>query len=53
MIQMLIANVGMLAIAGLYYTWRDGYHRKRLATARVILHERVAYMMWVSTNRFA
>lgn len=53
MIQMLVANVGMLAIAALYYAWRDGYHNKRLASARVVLNERVAYMMWVSANRYA
>ena len=53
MFQMLIANVGVLAIAALYYAWRDGYHRKRTLNARSILHERVAYMMWVSANRFA
>ncbi|MFO0938429.1 MAG: hypothetical protein U0798_18150 [Gemmataceae bacterium] len=53
MFEMLVSNVGVLAIAALYYAWRDGYHRKRSQSARVILHERVAYMMWVTANRFA
>jgi hypothetical protein len=53
MFQLLVANVGVLAIATLYYAWRDGYHRKRLIETRSRLHERVAYMMWVSANRFA
>jgi Tfp pilus assembly protein PilE len=53
MVQMLVANVGVLAIAALYYAWRDGYHRHRVAHARAVLRDRVAYMMWVSANRFA
>ncbi len=53
MFQMLVANVGVLAIAGLYYAWRDGYHHKRLQSARAILRDRVAYMVWTAANRYA
>lgn len=53
MVEMLVANVGVLAIAAIYYAWRDGYHHKRNTAARAVLHERVAYMLWTSANRFA
>jgi hypothetical protein len=51
MVQMLIANVGVLAIATIYYAWRDGYHVKRQAAARRVLRDRVAYMLWMAANR--
>ena len=50
MIQLLACNLAALAIASLYYTWRDVYlHRKK----REQLHDRVAYMLWVAANRAA
>ncbi|MFM8271464.1 MAG: hypothetical protein ACKODX_03935 [Gemmata sp.] len=48
MFQLLACNLACLAIAGLYYTWRDVYvHRRR----REKLNNRVAYMLWVAANR--
>jgi len=46
--QLLACNLACLAIAGLYYGWRDVYvhHRKRER-----LNDRVAYMLWVAANR--
>jgi hypothetical protein len=42
--HLLACNIACLAIAALYYTWRDGYmSRKKRAHTR----ERVAYMLWV------
>jgi hypothetical protein len=50
MLHLLACNFACLAIAALYYTWRDVYlHRKK----REKLHERVAYMLWVAANRAA
>ena len=48
MFQLIACNLACLAIAALYYTWRDVYlHRRK----RVQLRERVAYMLWVAANR--
>jgi len=48
--QLLACNVACLAIAALYYTWRDVYmHRRK----RARLNDRVAYMLWVAANRAA
>jgi hypothetical protein len=50
MIQLLACNLACLAIAVIYYTWRDVYlHRRK----RTQLHERVAYMLWVAASRAA
>lgn len=50
MFHLLACNLACLAIAALYYTWRDVYvHRRK----REILHERVAYLLWVAANRAA
>ena len=49
MFQLLACNLAVLAIATLYYAWRDGYaarHRRR-----AVLNERVAYMLWVAAQR--
>ena len=48
--QLLACNIACLAIAGLYYAWRDGYQQRR---KRARLHDRVAYMLWVAANRAA
>jgi hypothetical protein len=48
--HLLACNIACLAIAALYYTWRDGYvNRRKRAYAR----ERVAYMLWVAASRAA
>jgi hypothetical protein len=48
MLHLIACNVACLAIATLYYSWRDVYlHRKK----REVLHERVAYMLWVAAAR--
>ena len=50
MFQLLACNLACLSIAALYYAWRDVYtHRRR----RVLLRERVSYMLWVAANRIA
>jgi hypothetical protein len=49
MFQMVIGYVAVLAVASIYYTWREAYiakHRKRST-----LNERVAYMVWTAANR--
>jgi hypothetical protein len=46
--QLLACNLACLAIAALYYGWRDVYlHRRK----RQQLHDRVAYMLWVAASR--
>ena len=40
-----------LAVAILYYGWRDGY-LAQLRRARII-HERVAYLIWSSAQHVA
>jgi hypothetical protein len=48
--QLIACNIACLAIAALYYTWRDVYmHRRK----RAQLNDRVAYMLWVAANRAA
>lgn len=49
MFELLTCNVAALAIAALYYTWRDKF-AKRVYTSRV-LRERVAYMLWAAAQR--
>jgi hypothetical protein len=48
MLHLLACNVACLAIAALYYSWRDVYARKQ---KRAVLQERVAYMLWVAAAR--
>jgi hypothetical protein len=47
--QPILPSAAALAVAVIFYTWRAwnqvNYHRQRL------LHERVAYMLWVIANR--
>jgi hypothetical protein len=44
-------NATALAVAVIYYAWRDGYcawvRRERM------LHERVAYMLWTASQQLA
>lgn len=48
--QLLACNLACLAIASVYYAWRDVYHQRR---RRQRLNDRVAYMLWVAANRAA
>jgi hypothetical protein len=47
--NLLLCSLAALAVAGLYYSWRD-YHGARERRHRT-LRERVAYMLWVMANR--
>jgi hypothetical protein len=49
MFQMVACNLAVLAIAMIFYAWRDGYLSRRRGQAT--LHERVAYMLWVAAHR--
>jgi hypothetical protein len=40
-----------LAIAVIYYSWRDGYHLRLLRNKA--LCERVAYMLWTAAHTCA
>ena len=48
MLQLIACNVACLAIATIYYSWRDACVQRR---KREQLHERVAYMLWVAAAR--
>ena len=50
MFHLIACNLACLAIAALYYTWRDVYVQRRKRTQ---IRERVAYMLWVAANRAA
>ena len=50
MFHLLACNLACLAIAALYYSWRDVYANRR---KRQHLRHRVAYMLWVAANRAA
>jgi hypothetical protein len=47
--ELLCCNVAALAVALIYYTWR-AYDQARAARRRM-LHERVAYLLWVVADR--
>jgi hypothetical protein len=47
--ELLCCNVATLAVALVYYTWR-AYDQARAARQR-LLHERVAYLLWVVADR--
>ncbi|CAN5187934.1 hypothetical protein BH11PLA2_BH11PLA2_39450 [soil metagenome] len=51
MLQMVTGYFAVIAVAAIYYAWRDGYlaHARR----REKLNNRVAYMMWCAANRAA
>ena len=44
-------NVTALAVAAIYYTYRDGYlaHLRRTQ----MLRERIAYMLWTAAHQLA
>ena len=43
-------NLAVLAIAVIYYAWRDRYVN-RVKEPAPELNQRVAYMLWVAANR--
>ncbi len=47
--QPIVANVAALAVATLYYLWRDRYHLRRRRD--LVLRQRVAYMLWVMAEQ--
>lgn len=49
MLQFVVPNLAALAIAMLYYAWRDGYSVK--IQREKMLRERVAYMLWTAAQR--
>lgn len=46
---MFACQIATLMIAGLYYVWRDLYHRH--VRNPKMLRERVTYMLWVAAQR--
>ena len=46
---MFASYVAVLAVAMIFYAWRDGYRPR--SRQRSALNERVAYMLWVAANR--
>ena len=49
--QVVCCNLTALAIAALYYVWRD-YHRNNCQRIK-LQRERVAYMLWTAANQVA
>lgn len=49
--SLITCNLAGLAIAALYYTWRDVYLVRMRQKKAANLHERVAHMLWVAANR--
>jgi hypothetical protein len=49
MFPMMASYVAVLAVALLYYAWRDSARSK--VRDRAVLNERVAYMLWVAAHR--
>jgi hypothetical protein len=48
-VELLTCNVAVLAIAALYYTWKDRV--TKTATRGRLLRERVAYLLWAVAER--
>ncbi len=46
---MLPCNLAFLAIAGLFYTWRDLYVPRMHKNTQ--LHARVSYLLWIAASR--
>ena len=51
MFQLVACNLAVLAIAMIFYAWRDA--RLARSQQRQSLNERVAYMLWVAAHRVA
>ncbi|HEV3385227.1 MAG TPA: hypothetical protein VG097_10435 [Gemmata sp.] len=50
MFHLIACNIACLAIATMYYAWRDIHLNRR---KREQLRDRVAYMIWMAANRAA
>ncbi len=46
--QVVCWNLSVLAIAAVYYAWRDGFVRR--VRREKVLRERIAYMLWVAAQ---
>ncbi len=46
--QMVACNLTALAVACIYYCWRD--YRQHLESRERVMRERVAYMLWVAAT---
>jgi hypothetical protein len=51
MFQMVACNLAVLAIAMIYYAWRDAQMAQKRRQTQ--LNERVAYMLWTAAQRAA
>ena len=49
MFQMFVGYASVLAVAVLYYMWRDGFTVR--CNRRANVNERVAYMLWMAAQR--
>jgi len=49
MFEMLACNVAVLAIAALYYRWKES--TLKVQERRQVLRARVAYMLWAAAAR--
>ncbi len=49
MVELLSCNVAVLAIAALYYAWKD--RGVKAAARRQVLRQRVAYLLWAAAER--
>jgi hypothetical protein len=48
-VELLTCNAAVLAIAALYYTWKDRV--VKAAARRQALRQRVAYLLWAAAER--
>jgi len=46
--QVVCWNLTVLAIAAVFYAWRDGFIRR--VTREKLLRDRVTYMLWVAAQ---
>jgi hypothetical protein len=49
MFEMLTCNVAILAIAALYYTWKD--RMSQYARRQRTLRDRVSYLLWTAAQQ--
>ena len=48
-VELLTCNFAVLAIAALYFTWKDRV--VKAARRRTVLRQRVAYLLWAAAER--
>ena len=48
-VELLTCNAAVLAIAALYYAWKDRV--VKAAAKRKVLRQRVAYLLWAAAER--